>query len=309
MNTQSNAMPQGALGSSGIVSTVISATWPLYWSVRRELWENRSLYIAPLAAAAVFLFGFMISLAHLPAKMRAAAASPMQQQMLIEQSYDFAALLIMATTLVVAAFYCLEALHGERRDRSILFWKSLPVSDTTTVLSKAIIPIGILPLITFGITFVLQLIMMLLTGAALLARGQSVAIASPHMGFFSMSLMLLYHLVGMHGFWYAPFYGWLLLASAWARRAAFLWATLPPIAIGALEKIAFNTTYFGTMLGYRFGGGGEDGRAKATELGAALIPHLGLGQFLFSPGLWIGLAITAAFLFAAMRLRRYRGPI
>jgi ABC-2 type transport system permease protein len=309
MNTQSNAVPQGALGSSGIVSTVRSATKPLYWSVRRELWENRSLYIAPLAAAAVFLFGFMISMAHLPAKMRVAGANPMQQQMLIEQSYDFAALLIMASTLIVAAFYCLDALYGERRDRSILFWKSLPVSDTTTVLSKAIIPIVVLPLITFGITFVLQLIMLLLTGAVLLASGQSVAMAWPHMGFFSMSLMLLYHLVGMHGFWYAPFYGWLLLASAWARRAAFLWATLPPIAIGALEKIAFNTAYFGTMLGYRFGGGGKDGGSKATGMGAALVPHLGLGQFLVSPGLWIGLAITAAFLFAAVRLRRYQGPI
>ncbi len=53
----------------------------------------------------------------------------MRQREMITQPYDFAALLIMGVTFVVAVFYCLDALHGERRDRSILFWKSLPVSD------------------------------------------------------------------------------------------------------------------------------------------------------------------------------------
>ena len=64
-----------------------------------------------------------------------------------------AARLIMGTTLLVAIFYCLGALHSERRDRSILFWKSLPVSDLTAVLAKATIPIVILPLLAFAITW------------------------------------------------------------------------------------------------------------------------------------------------------------
>jgi len=111
----------------------------MYWSVRRELWENRSIYIAPLAVAAVFLFGFLISTIHLPGKMRAASAlDPLRQHELIAQPYLIASGLMMLTTLVVGVFYCLDALYGERRDRSILFWKSLPVSDLTTVLSKAI---------------------------------------------------------------------------------------------------------------------------------------------------------------------------
>ena len=96
----------------------------------------------------------MISMIHLPTKVRAAALDPVLQYNLIEHSYMMAALLIMATTIIVALFYCLDALHGERRDRSILFWKSLPVSDLTTVLSKAGIPIVILPLIGFAITVV-----------------------------------------------------------------------------------------------------------------------------------------------------------
>ena len=173
MNTQSNAMPESPLESQRIAPAAMSATRPLYWSVRRELWENRSIYIAPLAVAAVFLFGFLISMIHLPRQMRAASAlDPMQQHELIAQPYDIAAALIMATAFIVGVFYCLDALHGERRDRSILFWKSLPVSDLTTVLSKASIPLVVLPLLTFAITVATQLIMLLLSSAVLLGAAE-----------------------------------------------------------------------------------------------------------------------------------------
>ena len=75
------------------------------------------------------------------------------KQRAIEQPYDVAAMLMILTVFVVGVFYCLDALHGERRDRSILFWKSLPVSDLTTVLSKVIVPLVVLPLISFAIVF------------------------------------------------------------------------------------------------------------------------------------------------------------
>jgi ABC-2 type transport system permease protein len=281
----------------------------MYWSVRRELWEYRSIYIAPLAGAALFLFGFLISTIHLPAKMRATALNPMLQPELMEQPYDFAALVLMGTTFIVAVFYCLDALHGERRDRSILFWKSLPVSDLTTVLSKASIPLFILPLLTFAITVALQLMMLLLSSAVLLASGLSVAAPWTQLPWFRMSLGLFYHLLAMHGLWYAPFYGWMLLVSGWARRAPFLWATLPLLAIGVVEKIAFNSSHFAATLGNRFSGGEEGLGEKATSMSMALQPHLTPAQFFISPGLWAGLAITAVFLAAAVRLRRYQGPI
>jgi ABC-2 type transport system permease protein len=285
-------------------------TRPFYWSVLRELWENRSIYIAPLAVAAVFLFGFLISTIHLPDKMRAALAlDPMQQREMIEQPYNLAALLLMATYLIVAAFYCLDALRGERRDRSILFWKSLPVSDLTTVLSKASIPFVILPLLTFVITVATQWIMLLLSTAALLGSRQSVAMLWSQLSLFQMSLMLLYHLLAVHSLWYAPFYGWLLLASAWAKRAAFLWAALPLLAISIVEKIAFNTSHFGALLAYRFSGGPAGGSFTARNIAMDPMMQLTPGKFLTSPGLWLGLAVTAAFLAAAVRLRRYRGPI
>jgi len=281
-----------------------SATRPMYWSIRRELWENRSIYIAPLAVAALALFGFFLStIAGLWGKMK---LDPAQQASKLAEPYTHVSLLIMGTAFIVAVFYCLDALHGERRDRSILFWKSLPVSDLTTVLSKALIPIVVLPILTFVITVAAQLLMLLMSSAALLITGQSAAALWTKLPVLRMSLMLLHHLVVVHGLWYAPIFAWFLLVSAAVRRVPFLWAVLPLAAIQVLEKIAFNTSHFTAMLGSRMSGG-SDGAAfmKPTEIHT----HLAYDQFLTDPGLWIGFIVAAAFLYAAARMRRYRGPI
>ena len=301
MNTGSNAMPE-SFEAQAIAPAVVTATRPMYWSIRRELWENRSIYIAPLAIAAVTLFGFLI------ATMGYALSTSdlAQRRAALEGPYSFAMGVIMATAFIVGIFYSLDALHGERRDRSILFWKSLPVSDLTTVLSKASIPLVVLPLLSFAIVVVTQLIMLVLSSLVLMGSGLSVAtLWTPVVG---MSLGLLYHLVTVHVLWHAPIYGWLLLVSGWARRAAFLWATLPWLAICFIEKIAFNTTHFAAMLLNRFTGGPEaltmPGRSPFDAM-TQLTP----ARFLSSPGLWIGLVIAAGFLAAAVRLRRYQGPI
>jgi ABC-2 type transport system permease protein len=284
----------------------ISTLQLFYWSMRRELWENRYLYLAPLAVAALIVLGFALGLAQLPDTLRAVSAlDAMQQHARIEQPYAFAALLLMGTTILVGLFYCLDALYGERRDRSVLFWKSLPVSDLTTVLAKASIPFVVLPLLTWVITVGTQAIMLLLAEGRLMGTGLSVW---SHVSFGQMAWTLFYHLVVGHGFWYAPFWGWLLLCSAWSRRTPYLWATLPLLAVGLVEKIAFNTSYFGGWLAYRFmgGPGGMPPRGSPMTM-AALTPPL--AQFLASPGFWFGLALAAAFLAAAVRLRRYREPI
>ncbi|HZQ21592.1 MAG TPA: ABC transporter permease [Terriglobales bacterium] len=310
MNTESNAMPESHADAQ-VLTASTSAPQPLYWSIRRELWENRSIYIAPLAVAGIVLVGFLIGTVHLPERMRTALTlQPMQRLAVIEQPYHMAALMIMGFEFLVALFYCLDALHGERRDRSILFWKSLPVSDLTAVMSKASIPLLVLPLVAFVITVATQWIMLLISTAILLAHGVSVAPLWSEMPWLQLSVMLLYHLVAMHGFWYAPIYGWLLMVSGWARRAVFLWAALPLIAIGVIEKIAFNTSHFGALLRTRILGG--PGASDLTASGGVMMHPLTLarlGEFLVSPGLWVGLAITAAFLAAAVQLRRYQGPI
>jgi ABC-2 type transport system permease protein len=286
-------------------------TRPLYWSVWRELWENRSLYIAPLIVAVVQVIGFAISAIGLAERRRGVLlVDPAKQRGLIEQPYDLAAMMMIFTVFIVGVFYCLDALHGERRDRSILFWKSLPVSDLTTVLSKVIIPLVVLPVICFALAVCVQLIMVVETSVVLVLHGMSPASTWMLIPFFQDWLVLLYGLVAL-ALWHAPIYGWLLLVSGWARRATFLWAVLPWVAIQVLEKIAFNTSHFGAFIGHRLMGFaphafGFQGHGNATiESLSQLTP----GRYLSSPGLWFGLLVAAAFLAAAVRLRRYRGPI
>ena len=150
----------------------MSATRPFYWSVRRELWENKSIYLAPLVAAGVVLLGFGITGVGLTQlRLNALALESTRQRAAIETPYDIAALMIMFTAFIVGIFYCLDGLHGERRDRSILFWKSLPVSDLTSVLSKVFVPMVILPVITLVIIIATHLIMLLLSTAVLLPSG------------------------------------------------------------------------------------------------------------------------------------------
>ena len=314
MTTPTNAMPE-SLDSLGIAPTAMSATRPMYWSVRRELWENRSIYIAPLAAGVVYMLGFLISLIWLPRSMRELQGLDLAHQRIeLAMLYSHAGMLLMVTALLVGVFYSLDALHGERRDRSILFWKSLPVSDLTTVLSKACIPLVVLPLLVFAITVTLQLIMRLLSLAVLVVSGAGAATLWTRLPLFQMEVVLLYG-VTVLALWHAPIYCWLLLLSGWARRAVFLWAVLPPLAIGVFEKIAFHTSYFGSLLKDRlfgFAAGAFDLKDKAgVPVDAHFIPltQLAPGRFLSSPGLWIGLAFAAACIAAAVRLRRYRDPI
>jgi ABC-2 type transport system permease protein len=310
MSTPPNATPGSAVDTQTIAPAMESPTRPFYWSVRRELWEYRSIYIAPLAAAAVFLAGFTISTIHLPRKMRELAAlGPMRQQELIQQPYIFAALLIMGATFVVAFFYCLDTLQGERRDRSILFWKSLPVSDVTTVLSKAATALMIIPLLTFAISVVTIWIMYLISTVVLVGSGVGTATLWSRMPLWPMTLTLLNHLVFLHGLWYAPFYCWLLLVSAWARRMAFLWAVIPVLTLHALEKVALNTSHFASILSYRILGAPSHHALTTGHVSMDPLDTLSPGEFLAAPGLWIGLIVAAIFLALAVRLRRYREPM
>src|ERR1700685_642905 len=313
MNTQTNAIPESF--DSQRIAPNVSPTRPMYWSIRRQLWENRSIYVAPLAAAAVYLFGYLISLVWVPYSMRALEAEHSTPQLIVlAMPYSHAAMVLMATGVLVGIFYSLDALHGERRDRSILFWKSLPVSDLTTVLSKASIPLVVLPLLVFAITVPLQIVMRLLSSAAMLLSGQSLAPLWIQLPLFQMQLVLLYSLI-VFALWHSPLYMWFLLVSGWARRATFLWAVLPPLAIAALEYIAFRTCYFGSLLHDRLGGFAARAFDLRDKNGVAIDPHfiplaqLTPGRFLSSPSLWIGLIFAAIFLFAAVRLRRYQGPI
>src|SRR5438105_3134408 len=299
MSTQSNAMPE-SFDSQKIAPAAMSATRPLYWSVRRELWENRSIYIAPLVAAIVFLLGFFISTVSLRHRMHGVwPLDSAQGHDVFATRYELAAALIMGTALIVGIFYSLDALYGERRDRSILFWKSLPASDLITVLSKLTIPIVILPLLSFAITIATQFTMLLAGSVTLMGSGVHVATLWTEASFVHVSVVLLYHLLTVHGLWYAPLYGWLLMVSAWAPRAPFIWAFLPPFVISGVEKVAFNTTHFLALLQERLVGPGDAmaPHSAPKDFTATLIPE----HFFSTPGLWTVLPVAAVLLFAAFR--------
>lgn len=280
------------------------------WSLRRELWESRSIYVAPLTVALLAFIGFLVSLLQLPARIRAAAAvSPVQLHDVVQQPFQAVAGVLMATTTIVAIVYSLDALYGERRDRSILFWKSLPVSDKVVVLTKASISIVLLPLLGFAITAALHLIMAVISSGVLAASGLSVSVFWEQLSFAHMSLLLLYHFLAVHGLSWAPLFGWTLLVSAWARRVPFIWALLPILGIAAVEKVAFNTSHFGSALGARLSG--SQSVMRSAPGGMMIDPmttHVTAGRFLSAPGFWIGLALTAVFLVLAVRLRRYQAP-
>ncbi len=303
MSTHSNTLP-GQIESPQIPAAVLKATRPFYWSVRREFWENRYLYVAPLAVAAVTLVGFLIATLG-----RALSTSDLNlRRTILEGPYELPEALLMGTAMFVGVYYCLEAFQGERRDRSILFWKSLPVSDVTTVLAKSTIPV-FLQLIAWATTVVLLFVMLVFASLGAAGSGLSVAQLWEHAAFFQAALVLFYHLMTVHTLWHAPFYAWALLVSAWARRAAILWATVPVIAVILFERIVFHTAHVAYFLLYRSAGPDDSTiSAHANHMNNQMMPF-DPGTFFSSPGLWGGLLFTAICIALAVRLRRSRVPL
>jgi ABC-2 type transport system permease protein len=277
----------------------------LAWSVRRELWENRAVYFAPLAVAALALAGFIFHAIRNPAP--PALAGP-KLAFLQAIPYSLAASVILLTGWIVAIFYAADALYGERRDRSILFWKSMPVSDTVTVLAKASLPLVVIPLVACLIAFATQLVMLVSSSALRAASGGDAAAAWNAWPMARQTVVMLYG-TAIHALWFAPIYAWLLFVSGWARRAPLLWSVVPVIGLAILERIALGTSWVTSAANYRVLGAMREGfTADALKQPITQLSQLDPGRFFSNPHLWIGLVIAAAFITLAIRLRRHREP-
>lgn len=281
-----------------------------YWSVRRELWENRAIYMAPLVIAGIALFGVFLSTFALPHTLRAIQAGDVRQAARLMGPYSFVALAVMMTEFFVAVSYCLGALHGERRDRSMLFWKSLPVSDFTTVVSKAAIPLLVVPVVTFAIIVASQLAILIWSTVLALLNGLDPMLLWRHLDLSVMWVVLPYGLV-VDTLWTAPIFAWFILVSGWAKRMPILWAVAPFVVPAMFEAGAFGTSHIGSFLSRRFFGGfgeafsiGGDGKTAIHSLG-----DIDPVRVFSSPDIWVGLAVAAALLAAAVWLRRRREPI
>ena len=304
MNTQSHAVSGSVVEAENVASLSVPALRSLYWSIRREFWEHRWLYIAPAAIAGVALLAFAVS----------ATAGIWEPQLRLnplapQDPYDIVAGLMMGVVILGGLFYSADALQGERRDRSILFWKSMPVSDTTTVLAKASIPLIFLPLIAIGIAIVTHILMLLVSSLILTASGQGAGTMWAHLSVFRMWMLMSYHILTNHSLWPFPIYCYLLLVSAWARRAPLLWAALPILAIAGVERLIFHTTHVSMMVFSRLFGEAPTVAPSPHEMFPTNpMTQTTVGTFLSSPGLWLGLAVSAVFLVAAIRVRRYQVP-
>jgi ABC-2 type transport system permease protein len=323
------------------------------WLLRREFWENKgSMFWAPLIVALVMLtfiggtvayaaathgihFGDNVVInGHEMSKGAALNALPMEQRAeianVVANSYLAASAPLFGVLPVVVFFYCLAALYDDRRDRSILFWKSLPVSDQMTVLSKVATALIVAPLITIAIGTAISMLMLFIALAAVASTGLNMfglVLGNPA---FYLAPLRLVGLLPVYVLWALPTVGWLLMVSAWARSKVFLWAVGVPLLLAALAKWA-------NFIVVEYMGGGFDvkwfvnsvimrglvGLIPGSWLGSANTqrelmanrpPHgVDAGQIfsasydtLLHPNVWIGVLAGAAMIFVAMRLRRWR---
>lgn len=279
----------------------MSAGNNFYWSVRRELWEHRSVVLVPTLVAAATLVAFTVGISRHPEMLRGAqVADAVRRANNIAMPYSMVASVVLLSAFIVGLFYALDALNAERRDRTVLFWKSMPVSDVTTVLSKLFIPLAVLPLVGFTAALVTQL--------AMLALSSAIAAPLAAVNLAQMTVVMAYG-VAIHALWFMPIYGYLLLVSAWAPRAPLLWAVTPLLGLMAAEKIALGTGFFASVLRYRFMGAMTEGFTPGAMRGPITqLSQLEPARFFASPNLWLGLAFAAACIYGAIQLRRHRDP-
>jgi len=251
---------------------------------------------------------FALGIGHFAKSGTFSALPAAQQQQIVMMPLGMAGTMIGITGWLVAAFYCLDALNTERRDRSILFWKSMPVSDLTTVLSKAAMPIVVIPFVAWAIALATQAVLLVVAGIGMGSSGADFATILDRLPVAVMVVSFAYG-VAVHALWYAPLFALMLLVSELVRRP-FLWIVVPAVAVQVLEAIAFGTNYSGAFIKYRIAGA----MAEAFTPGAAQHPitqfsQLDPARFFTSPGLWLGLVAAAVFLYVAARVRRSKEPL
>ncbi len=320
----------------------------MYWLVKREFWENRGSFLwAPVITGGIMLLLTLMGIITAEVfRMRSgihfngidfnAITAHMDTDALntLGNAFDVSivspAVLIGIVMFVVIFFYCLGSLYDDRRDRSILFWKSLPIADRDTVLSKVVCATLLAPAIavaTSVVTGLLLLIMMTVTASLHGANlWQMLTLAHP----FRVTANML-SMIPLYAVWALPTVGWLMLCSAWARTKPFLWALIIPVGTGIVVSW-FNLMglfslsdrwFWGNVVGRAllslFPGGWVPGQVAANvgeKFGhAASDNHRIVGDMLdlshnyaalVSPSFLIGAVVGVAMLVGATWFRRWR---
>jgi len=316
----------------------ISALTTFKWLLKREYWENRGGFLwAPAIAGSVItvLYAVLALIGTVAGRGDGSNGfnidgGPEKLNEIIGAVGDGTLLagVVLACVVLgfVVFFYALGSLYDDRRDRSVLFWKSLPLSDLNTVLSKAAWALLLAPIVAIGIGLVIGICLWLVTALTLSVNGisQSSAVFTH-----SHPLRIIGGVLSnlpIYVMWSLPTIGWLMFCSAWARTKPFLWAVLIPILgcvmasmMGILPMLHVNhnaiwyTVVYRGLLSVLPGtwlpvlsesappmqiDGAQD-LANAIQLSDAW-------RIFQSADIWIGAAIGVVFIVAAIYLRRWR---
>ena len=284
------------------------------WLIRREFWENRAIWVIPAAISAVTLLAALFgNIEHMavPADFPIPAVG---QLFLVAVGATF-----FTVMSIYATWYLLDCLYADRKDRSVLFWKSLPISDTMTVLSKLVTAMLVIPAVYFAAVDLTSLMMAFIVSVRANSLFGGVLW---HADLWLQLQAFWLYLIVTAAIWYLPISGYLLLISAWAKRAVMLWSILPPIAAIIAERWFFGTHVIARLIESRLLGLPQ--AAFNTKLGSwttTIVQHdavrtpadiwsfLDLGGFLANPETLIGVLAGAALIMGAVQLRKRRTEI
>jgi ABC-2 type transport system permease protein len=284
------------------------------WLVRREFWENRAIWMIPAVIG-----GSMILIALFGRVDLMSISSQLPNRVVREGFLVAVGATFFAVMSIYSTWYLLDCLYADRKDRSVLFWKSLPISDTTTVLSKLATALIVIPVVYFAAADLTTLLM-----AFIISVRASSFIGGVlwHADLWLQLQVLWLYMIVTTAIWYLPVAAYLMVVSAWAKRAVMLWSILPPIALLLAERWFFGTHVVADQLQERlFGfsrlafhpsppGSWANGADHDTAGAPDSIWHfLNIGGFLSSPATWLGAAAGAALIVCAIQLRTRRTEI
>jgi len=317
------------------------------WLVKREYWESRRGFLwAPFWAAAVLLIltllgmiagevwsarmhgGDHVQMGISLDRILQSAASHDTTDLVVGLNYTMSAFAVLVGIVLsfVIFFYLLGALYDDRKDRSILFWKSLPLSDTGTVLSKVTSAIFVAPLIAAVVVLAGYIGLQMLISLWLLGHGANpIPLLWLHTDPFALWFRMLVS-IPVSALWALPTVGWLLLWSAAVRSKPFLWAIIVPLIVGVLNlwiglldlphiresfywRDLFGRALFsvipGSWVSPQVGGAGFSVH-HGEWVTQGLLSYEAMGRALVSPEMWIGAAVGVALIAAAIWFRRWR---
>jgi ABC-2 type transport system permease protein len=213
------------------------------WLVRREIWENRAIWMIPL------VIGGCMLLVALFGRVDLMTAAPEVPSRAVGQIFLVAVGATFFTVMsVYATWYLLDCLYADRKDRSVLFWKSMPISDAMTVMSKLATALIVIPVLYFVAADLTTLMMAFIISVRAHAV---VGGALWHADLWLQLQVLWLYMIAATAIWFLPIAGYLLVVSAWATRAVMLWSILPPIALIIGERWFFGTHVIAHQIGVR----------------------------------------------------------